>query len=381
MKNYVPILILTIQIMAHLPLQLNGQHLQQWNYGCLDIHHINTGRGNSTFCIFPDGTTLLIDAGDMSELHSRVFSNRNCPMKPDNSKTAPQRIADYIASVYPSAIEKGIDYALITHYHDDHFGEADSSRRNSGNGYLLSGITEVGTIIKIHTLIDRGSIEPIDLNSKSFRNTNWTDEYHLIQTLDEYHKFIVYQTTANNLIYQQFITGSNNQFLQKNKPEDFSNFHIQNLFGNGKIWYGSGDSCFRALPDHIYPGENPLSLGIKITYGKFDYYTGGDISGMDGLGQPDYSSMEAKAAPVIGAVDVATLNHHGNRDSQSPLWISILRPSVWVQQAWSADHPGEEVFRRIISHECSIPETETSIQHVSARQIKLLWARLWIKPI
>ena len=31
--------------------------------GALEIHHISTGRGNSTLCIFPDGTTLLIDAG------------------------------------------------------------------------------------------------------------------------------------------------------------------------------------------------------------------------------------------------------------------------------------------------------------------------------
>src|SRR5690606_17621072 len=54
---------------------------------------------------------------------------------------------------------------------------------------------------------------------------------------------------------------------------------------------------------------------------------------------------------VVGPVDVATLNHHGNRDSQNPFYVRTLRPRVWVQQNWSSDHPGEEVLRRILSKE------------------------------
>ncbi|MBV9407839.1 MAG: hypothetical protein JO164_03390, partial [Candidatus Eremiobacteraeota bacterium] len=34
-----------------------------WRRGALEIHHLSFGRGNATLCIFPDGTTLLIDAG------------------------------------------------------------------------------------------------------------------------------------------------------------------------------------------------------------------------------------------------------------------------------------------------------------------------------
>ena len=40
-----------------------GQPLTPWSEGVLDIHHISTGKGNATFVIFPDGTTLLVDAG------------------------------------------------------------------------------------------------------------------------------------------------------------------------------------------------------------------------------------------------------------------------------------------------------------------------------
>ena len=41
-----------------------GKSYKGWKKGELDIHHIYTGRGESSFFILPDGTTLLIDAGD-----------------------------------------------------------------------------------------------------------------------------------------------------------------------------------------------------------------------------------------------------------------------------------------------------------------------------
>ena len=40
-----------------------GTPLPAWQKGYLDLHHINTGRGSSAYYIFPDGTTMLVDAG------------------------------------------------------------------------------------------------------------------------------------------------------------------------------------------------------------------------------------------------------------------------------------------------------------------------------
>ena len=57
-----------------------GQTLKKWEAGYLDIHHINTGRGDCTFCVLPDGTTLLIDAGEV-KADVRVVAP-----KPDNLK-------------------------------------------------------------------------------------------------------------------------------------------------------------------------------------------------------------------------------------------------------------------------------------------------------
>ena len=55
------------------------KQLPSWEEGMMDIYHINTGRGDAAFAILPDGTTLLIDAGVMSETHPRTLSARNAP--------------------------------------------------------------------------------------------------------------------------------------------------------------------------------------------------------------------------------------------------------------------------------------------------------------
>lgn len=327
------------------------QQLPEWKPGYLDIHHINTGRGDAAFLVFPDGTTLLVDAGDMSETHPRTTSSRNAKLMPSRSKTAPQWIVDYIHQFLPKNQERKLDYALITHYHDDHFGEVDALRKIASGGYQLTGIMEVGTHIPIKKLIDRGFEYPINLKDPKIQAEDRfsKDTYGMIATLKEYWKFIDYQSNKVGLEHEVLLVGSSDQIKLNNSPQKYPTFSVRNIASNGNIWTGYDNSYFPLLKIGEYPGENPLSNVIRIDYGKFNYYTGGDIAGIDGLGQTDINSLESHVAPVIGPVDVATLNHHGNRNSQNPYFVRTVRPKVWIQQNWTADHPGEEVLRRITS--------------------------------
>ncbi len=95
--------------------------------------------------------------------------------------------------------------------------------------------------------------------------------------------------------------------------------------------------------------ENPLSLALKITYGKFDYFTGGDMTGLQGFGMPIWFDMETPLAKVVGKVEALSLNHHGVRDASNENFLRTLAPQVIVQQSWSSNHPGEEVLHRMIS--------------------------------
>lgn len=327
------------------------EQLPPWEEGVLEIHHINTGRGDAAFFIFPDTTTLLVDAGDMSETHARTLSSRNAVQKPNNSKSASEWIVDYIHQFFPMNRTKQLDFALITHYHDDHFGEMDANRKMAAQGdYFLTGITEVGNLLPIKTLLDRGSDYPIDLkDTKIQKEINKDDAYGMVATLKNYWKFIDYQSKTNGLMHKTLEAGERNQIKLKKSPNDFPNFAVRAIAVNGNIWTGQNSGSYSVFSRGNYPGENPLSTCIKITYGDFDYLTGGDISGIDALGGTDFNAVESHIAPVVGAVDVATLNHHGNRDSQNAFYVRSVRPRVWIQQNWSSDHPGEEVLRRITS--------------------------------
>src|SRR5688572_9829679 len=80
-----------------------GQLLPPWQTGYLDIHHINTGHGDAAFYIFPDGTTMLLDAGEMDPTSPRANSPRNAKLHPNSSKRAYEWIADYIRIFHPSS--------------------------------------------------------------------------------------------------------------------------------------------------------------------------------------------------------------------------------------------------------------------------------------
>jgi hypothetical protein len=60
-----------------------GSILSPWTPGTLDIHHINTGRGNSALMVCPDGTSVLMDAGASNS--AVKYLN---PARPDDRRRA-----------------------------------------------------------------------------------------------------------------------------------------------------------------------------------------------------------------------------------------------------------------------------------------------------
>lgn len=74
--------------------------LPSWKEGTLDIHMIASSYGENTFVVMPDGTTMLIDAGDPRA----------------------EVVSEYIRHFSPRPAE--LDYFFLTHFHKDHTGGA-----------------------------------------------------------------------------------------------------------------------------------------------------------------------------------------------------------------------------------------------------------------
>jgi beta-lactamase superfamily II metal-dependent hydrolase len=290
--------------------QQPGDKLPPWSRGTLDIHQIQTGRGNAAFLVFPDGTTLLLDAGAVPDRPVPQLG----PERPNATRTPGQWIADYIRQFDP-ATPLTLDYAVITHYHDDHMG----------------AIAEVAGLIPVRTLIDRGE-SPAPAPSA------------LVDAYREFRKGFQGR-------HEVFQPGRNDQI---GKPS--ADFEVRNIAANGEIWTGEGSTVRQAfpagwnrLPRDEQPGENEFSIALRIRYGRFRYFTGGDLPGIPLDNLPPWHDLETPVARAVGAVDVAVLNHHGWLDTTNVFFLQTLRPRVVVIPAWHATHPDHGVLRRVLS--------------------------------
>lgn len=329
-----------------------GKPLPEWQDGYLDLHHINTGRGNSAYFVFPDGTTMLVDAGELDPTNPRTTSKRNTPMRPDDSKHPYEWIADYIRRVAPPQNNKGIDYALITHFHDDHFGSYyPDAPVSDDKQYHLTGITGVGSLLPYRYLLQRDEHYPVDVPVILKR---LPQDSHYRETWNNYQAFIR-QASAKGMQLQYFTAGSPTQVHLLHQAGKYKDFYVQNVKSNGWIWTGKDSAVAQHFPavdslnPKTWPDENALSNVLLVHYGAFTYYTGGDCPGNVFLGDAEWRDVETPIAKAVGAVDVATMDHHGNRDAVNATLVKTLQPAVWIEQVWTADHPGHETLIRATS--------------------------------
>jgi beta-lactamase superfamily II metal-dependent hydrolase len=311
-----------------------GRVLPRWQPGTLDIHQISTGRGNAAFVVFPDGTTLLIDAGDAGA----TFPNAG--PYPDNTRSTGDWIGRYIKRNAPDATLP-IDYAMITHFHIDHIGAATPQTPLSADGtYRLAGIREVGTVVGIRTLIDRG----------------WPDYSYPVALADsetaDYRRFIVSRRAAGMHV-EQFKPGSSSQIRLARQATRYRDFEVRNIVGNGVVWSGRDSSTtsvfprLDSLPRGELPAENTCSLGIRISYGAFRYLTSGDVPGVLDPRRPRWHAIETAIAHAAGPVDVHVANHHGGADAESDSLLALLRSRVIVIPAWAPIHPAPDALQRM----------------------------------
>jgi beta-lactamase superfamily II metal-dependent hydrolase len=323
--------------------------LPAWTEGHLYIHHISTGRGNASFFVMPDGTTMLIDAGEADpSFIARVAPLRKFPERPDAAHSAGFWIADYIRHFAPAGRPLGLDYALVTHFHTDHLGTITPASPMSKVGpYRLAGITEVADLIPIGTLIDRSGppyVTPVNLRDCKEGNDG--------ASLANYLSFADHRLRSG-----QAVVGLHAGLLDqiRLRSDRYPDFHIRNIAASGVIWTGRGEETEQYIPlnavKDCHFDENPFSNVIRLSYGKFRYYSGGDIPGIPDYTQPFWRDIETPVAAAVGPVDVMTLDHHGNRDSTNGAILRALRPRVIIQQNWLSAQPGEEVVVRMASHE------------------------------
>lgn len=309
--------------------------LLPWTPGTLDIHHIDIGRGNATFILGPDGTTFLIDCG--ASIDDLLTS---APPRPNGSRFPGEWVARYALHHAEQAARKNLDYIVATHIHPDHVGDVTDDRRSGAGGFTPTGLSQVDQLMPATTVIDRGYPDygPLKPLSAPFAANYlaWLDD-----------------RKRRGQTVEALKVGADRQ-IRLGSPELYPAFSVRGVAANGRVWTGSGAAARNLFPapskrraGETLP-ENSCSIALRIGYGRFSYFTGGDLNADTHDGLSPWMDVETPVVRAVGRVEVALADHHGYFDSCGPEFVRRLDAQAYVIPAWHVTHPGTAQLERLI---------------------------------
>jgi beta-lactamase superfamily II metal-dependent hydrolase len=229
----------------------------------LDIYFIDVEGGQSTLLVTPAGQSLLIDAG---------YEGSRDP----NRVMAAARAANVTR----------LDYLLITHFHADHAG----------------GAAEVATRLPVGTFVDYG--EPIE------------------------------KSEFSKAPFKAYAAVRGRGASLHPRPGDklpLTGVDVEVLSAGGAVLSRPtqrtagvrNPACATLGKPPELEGENPRSIGVRITFGRFTFLDLGDLPG---------ANLAALACPnnLLGHADVYLVPHHGNKDTAIPAVIAAVSPRVAI---------------------------------------------------
>ncbi len=267
-----------------------------WQRGCLEIHHIDAGRGVATLIVSPSGRTLLVDAGEGTW----------------DSNEGANAVGAYLRRLGVTRL----DYVLVSHFHVDHVGYP-----GRGGLWHLAHVQGFGVGKLLHRDLWAYSGEATGTL------TRWRD-YLAGEGVNEVHPEIV--RTGD----QQVALGGG--VLMRILATD----------GNGAL--SAGDKTGGSTP----PSENDYSVAALLRFGALDYLTAGDLSGETLVSSEGYSyhDVETGLATLANDVDVYRVSHHGSDHSSGPVLLAQMQPRVAIVQVADGNaegHPRQTTLDRL----------------------------------
>lgn len=303
-----------------------GKTLPAWEEGMLDIHAVNTARGECTFFILPDGTTMVVDAGEF--IH-QAKGMENDAQRPNAFTRPADTYANYMRHFSPR--KDSLDFFMLSHFHMDHMGQLEPEYSKSSNGdYIESGVTALYDRFPFRTVIDRAypDFDAMDVKARSEKS------------LANYQKFLNCHIKKGALKAEALKLGSDNQISLQNNPQKYPTCKIKNLCANGFVWKdGKPINCYE--PGKIR--ENGASCGFLLSYGDFDYLTAGDLNG------GNIDSQKTLAEAVGKEIEATKSNHHLSPKTMNEETMELLKPQVMVTQSFYVRviQPDQDIIQRI----------------------------------
>ena len=327
-----------------------ADRLPPWKPGELELHFIYTGCGENMFYRLPDGTAILNDVGDAYRPKDVAYT----PLLPSPDRLGGEWTSRYIQRVYG---ERVIDYLIFSHWHDDHIGHAGFGRANTpdmdyryrttADGRKIDGFLCVAEDFGFRRYFDHQYPE---------RGT-YRSQGSCMQLVAPW----VEEQKRKGLAVELFKVGALDQIALLRDPGKYKGvFSVRNVCANGRLWDGMDGVRDYAAETVAATGvqslpQNMLSMGFVIQYGRFRYWTGGDIQPSfrkQGFSTKDGPvNYEAEVGRRVGPVTVCKTNHHGCGDAMCADFIRSVRAQAYITNVWSHWHVDKGTMERMSSRE------------------------------
>lgn len=304
-----------------------------------EIHILSVGQADSMLIIGPGPArrTMLVDVGEPT-----WNSRKNCPI-----------IRERVKALTGSA---KVNYLVLTHYHVDHVGGpkvTSTSGRTQGGGGLFCLLDPASEPFRIDTLIDPGD-----------------DADELFAPTSELHQAIKDFTPgwiASGRLGERLPAQLGDEQIDLG-----SGVNVDILVAASRFAEGEQGVVRKFAQQHssVYadrpPSPNDFSVGVEITFGDFELFTAGDLSGAPG--DPPYAEETDNGhdqtytnveSPMVAHwptthresdVEVYRANHHGSGNSSTQDLASMLQPELVIYSCGgSHKHPNKGVVERFFA--------------------------------
>jgi beta-lactamase superfamily II metal-dependent hydrolase len=265
---------------------------------------LDLGQADAMLVVYR-GKTLLMDAGE-----SRT---------PEDSNKF-HVIADRLEALTG---KRHLDYFVLSHYHRDHVGD---DRELTG---LFGLIASDG--VTVGTMIDRGP-------------DNFGESGEKGETQQSYERAMPDWLKSGKVQNHRVVTIGEKVDLGEGLVID-----VVAANGNGLI-----EDLAKNRPaelDAFPASENDYSVALKFTFGDFELFTGGDLTGLTqhrefGNRREGYHDIESSTAERVGDVEVYRANHHGSAHSTNACFIDVLNPEVSIISTGDNNygHPTKQAY-------------------------------------